>query len=102
MNQFDLLGLPNLSVLNIAYILAAMCVTYKLAFIVRALSAIAGPAVMVMRAACLAVGTIVLVKAYGRIHGGDEAQLIDILRELSWCVFLASSIIVMRGRLGQR
>ena len=100
MNEFHLPHFADLSYLNIAYALVAMCVVYKLAFIARQCAAMGGHVALMMRMSCLVVGSILIIKAYGRIQGGDEAQILDVLRELSWCVFLATSITILRGRLG--
>lgn len=100
MSDFHLPILANLNAFNILYAMVAMCVVYKLAFFARQCSAMGGHVALMMRMTCLMVGSIMIIKAYGRIHGGDEAEILDILRELSWCVFLATSITILRGRLG--
>ena len=84
--------------LNTLYWMAIMCVVFKLTWIIRQVSLM--PAWQrwptVFSAGALAF--ILMAKAYFRFQGGDDAQILDIARELSLCLFLASAIVMIRGQ----
>jgi hypothetical protein len=80
--------------------LTALCIAYKMAFIIRQVPAKGELAFKLLRVMAAAVGTMVLVKAYSRFQGGDPAQWFDITRDILWCGFLFSSIFVLRKKLG--
>lgn len=86
--------------LNVLYGLTALCIAYKMMFIIRQVPAKHSLPFSALRVISAVVATIVLFKAYSRFHGGDAAQWFDIVRELSWCAFLFSAIFVLREKLG--
>lgn len=87
--------------MNIIYGLIALCITYKMAFIIRQVPIKHSFAVSALRIMAAVVATIVLFKALSRFNSGDAAQWFDIMRELSWCGFLFAAIFVLREKFGK-
>lgn len=89
-------------ILNVAYFCAALCIVYKVAWIARMTGHIALWQVHGLRLAGALYAFIVLGRAALRfVDAGDPATLIDVARELSMCVFLFFSIVVLRIRTGR-
>lgn len=89
-------------VLNTLYFIAATCVAYKLAFLIRQVADVMTPSMLVFRWAAFAVAGMVMFKATSRVlPGGDPATVLDILRELSWCAVLAALIFHMKNFTGR-
>ena len=86
--------------MNVLYGIAALCVVYTMAFIIRQVPKKHGLAFDALRIMSALVATIVAFKALSRFQGGDPAQWFDIIREFSWCLFLKSAICVLREKLG--
>ena len=103
MNDFGatLLSLDNAHRMNALYALTALCIIYKMAFIIRAIPLKGSLASNLLRIICAVVATIVAIKALGRFNGGDTAEWFDIIRELSWCSFLVAAIVVLKERFGR-
>lgn len=87
--------------MDILYLMMAICIVYKLAWIARQVSDMPGGAPRALRAACLAIGLVMIARAAMRFMTYDPAEWIDCLRELAWCVFLAAAIATLRGPAGR-
>jgi hypothetical protein len=87
--------------MNVIYGLCALCVSYKMMFIIRQVPINYTLAANALRVTAAIVATIVLARAYSRFDGGDTAQWFDIIRELSWCGFLFAAIFVLRDKFGK-
>lgn len=88
-------------ILNICYLAAALCITYKVAWIARQVAGMPGRAQIWLRVAIVILGAIILGRATIRFFVPDPASGFDILRELGWCFFLAMAIAVLRGPAGK-
>lgn len=89
--------------MNIMYGVAAICISLKLAYIGRQVSVsddIPAWQSLWLRVAAALTGSAILWKATMRFHGGDQAYLIDVVREFSWCGFLAAAIVILKSRFG--
>lgn len=86
--------------MNIIYAMTAACIIYKMAFIARQVPVRGSLAVKALRVTGAIVATIVAMKAFNRFEGGDAATWFDIIRELSWCGFLAAAIWVLKEKFG--
>ena len=86
---------------DIVYLLVALCIVYKLAWIARQVSDIGTRSAGLLRLACLILGLIMLTRAAVRFVTYDPAAWIDCARELAWCGFLAAAIAVLRGPAGR-
>lgn len=84
--------------LNFLYWLAIMCVAFKLTWIIRQVSDFPPlrrwPIVISAAALCF----VLFVKAFSRFEGGDDAQFLDIARELALCCFLLTAIRMIRDQ----
>ena len=86
--------------MNMLYLLAAICVIYKLAWISRQVTVVESISSLPIRLASGLVGTIILARALWRFMDDDAAAWIDIGRELSWCLFLFTAIVWVRQKTG--
>lgn len=88
--------------MDVVYLAVAVCVVYKLAWIIRQVSDIEGFAAQALRASAFVLGCIMLLRAGTRfLTIDDPAEWLDCARELGWCAFLASAIAVLRGPAGR-
>ena len=96
-----LLSLGHAHRMNALYALTALCIIFKMAFIVREIPLKGTLATNILRVMCAVVATIVAIKALARFNGGDTAEWFDIIRELSWCSFLVAATVVLKERFGR-
>lgn len=87
--------------INVVYYLIAMCVAYKLAFILRQTCHCKALSMIALRIFAFLLAAAVMVKAFYRFEGGDPAGWFDIGRELMLCGFLASTIFMLKNRFGR-
>lgn len=83
--------------MDVAYVLGAICIVYKLAFLIRQIARLPAPLAILIRAAGLLMGTLVALRA---VHVFDEREHIapyDVFVQLGWCLLLAT-VIVLIGR----
>jgi hypothetical protein len=91
--NFDFYQNPFLRPLDIVYWVCAMCVVYKLIWIVSMVRHEIPKLRWTVTISAGALSIAVLAKALGRFdYGGDAASFNDIMRELSMCAFLFSCI----------
>jgi hypothetical protein len=83
--------------LNSLYWLAIMCVVFKLTWIIRQVGLMPAWQRWPTAFSAAALSFILLAKAYFRFQGGDDAQVLDIAREMALCFFLVSAIVMIRG-----
>ena len=89
------------TILNVCYLITALCIAYKVAWIARQVAAMEGRAQAWLRVAIVVLGMIILGRATIRFFVSDPASTFDIARELGWCFFLAAAIAVLRGPVGK-
>ena len=82
--------------MNTLYWLAIMCVVFKLTWIIRQVSSMRGWHRWSVVVAAGFLAFVMLAKGYLRFEGGDDAQWIDIIRELSLCLFLTTATRLFR------
>ena len=87
--------------INVVYYLIAMCVAYKLAFILRQTCDCTARPMIALRIFAFLLAGAVMVKALYRFEGEDPATWFDIGRELMLCGFLASAIFILKNRFGR-
>jgi hypothetical protein len=97
---FTLQFLDHAHRMNMLYAFTALCIIYKMAFIIRQVPTKASISASLLRVMCAVVATIVAMKALNRFDGADVATWFDIVRELSWCGFLATAIVVLKEKFG--
>lgn len=83
---------PRSVSLDVAYWVAAMCVSFKSIWIIRMVGQMPFWQRWPVTASAIFLSTTVMVKALSRFYGGDPATLFAIFRELGLCFFLASTI----------
>lgn len=90
------------TILNVLYVVAAICILYKMAWLARMTGHIGGWQILGLRLAGALYALVVLSKALFRfLDDADPATLVDVGRELTLCVFLFFSIAVLRLRTGR-
>lgn len=88
-------------ILNVLYLLAAICITYKMAWIARMTAHIHGWQATGLKFAGALYAIVVIGKAGFRFaDAADPATLVDVGRELCNCLFLFFAIAVLRIRTG--
>jgi hypothetical protein len=95
-SQIDIFHLTQAHYMNLAYGLLAMCITYKMAFIICQIPKGVKYSYSLLRLCAATVATLISAKAYFRFQGGDPATWIDLLREASWCGFLFMAMLVLQ------
>ena len=77
--------------------LSALCIVYKLAYLVRQSAALPGPVVRPFRVLAVTLGTLITFQVATSVDAQETPSISDILINISWCAVLAA-IIVMVGR----
>jgi hypothetical protein len=88
----------HILILNTLYYLAVFCVVFKLTWIIRQVSTMTPWHRWPTAISAATLAFLLLAKAYMRFDGGDNAEVLDIAREASLCVFLASAIVLLHGK----
>lgn len=83
---------PRSVALDFAYWLVAMCVVYKLTWIIRQTSDMPAKSRMPVKWTAVVLAFCLILKSLSRFYGGDPATYFDIAREFSLCMFLATTI----------
>ena len=84
--------------MELAYVLGAICIVYKLAFIIRQTAGFPAPLVLLLRLVALSLGTLVALRAVHVFDNREEVELWDVGAQLAWCCLLVLLIV----RVGQR
>ena len=86
--------------LDVAYVVTALCVCYKMAYLVGQLSLSKSTAASWLRWMAAITGTFVVVTAVISFKGVATATVGDSIRNLSWCAFLVTVIMVVKNKTG--
>lgn len=84
--------------ITLAYVIASLCVVYKLAFLVRQAAQLSNVAAHVFRALAVLAGTAILYRMVRAVEGGDQMEWVDVLQQLGWCAILYFIIVVVGRR----
>jgi hypothetical protein len=84
--------------LELAYVLGAICVVYKLAFLLRQTAFLPAPMVFPFRMAGLAIGTAICLKTARVVDSRADVSALDLAMLLACCAFLISVILIIGRR----
>lgn len=87
--------MPNDHVLTCLYVLASVCVVYKLAYLIRQAASIRTMPIRVMRIAAVLAGTAIVWRTIEVTEGKIAPQPFDLLMQVIWCVILYLFISVL-------
>jgi hypothetical protein len=83
--------------MELAYVLGAICIVYKLAYLIRLTASLPEPLVLVFRLAGVTLGTMVIGQALRVFDEGAHVGVMTVVGQWSLCLVLAS-VIVLMGR----
>ena len=84
--------------MELAFVFGAICVVYKLAFLLRQTAFLPAAMVLPFRIAGLALGTVICLKATQVVDDSVDVQPLDLALLLACCVFLISVIVIVGRR----
>lgn len=87
--------MANDHVLTCLYVLASVCVVYKLAFLIRQAASIRTMPIRLMRVAAVVAGTIIVWRTIEVTEGEIALEPFDLLMQVIWCVVLYLFISVL-------
>lgn len=79
------------------YVLASICVVYKLAYLVRQTAALPNFVVYPVRIVAVSAGTLIIWRVVEVTEGEVTAEAFDVALQIAWCVVLYS-VIMLLGR----
>jgi hypothetical protein len=84
--------------MELAYVLGAICIVYKLAFLIRQTASLPAPVVLVFRLAGVTLGTVVIMQALEVFNDRAQVGPSAVAMQAAWCLVLASIIIIIGRR----
>lgn len=84
--------------MELAFVFGAICVVYKLAFLLRQTAFLPAAMVQPFRIAGLVLGTVICLKATQVVDDSVDVQPLDLALLLACCVFLISVIVIVGRR----
>jgi hypothetical protein len=87
--------------LDIAYVVTALCVTYKLAFIIAQTHGLPVSGTAPLRICAAITGTLVLLTALVNFGTPEVATWLDVSRNLAWCGVLVCLIWLLHAKSGR-
>lgn len=79
------------------YVLASICVVYKLAYLVRQTATLPNLIVYSIRIVAVGAGTLIIWRVVEVTEGEVTAEPFDVMLQIAWC-FVLYSIIMLLGR----
>jgi len=92
--------MSELQVVAGLYVLASLCVVYKLAFLIRQSACLPSSMVFAIRLVGVLAGTNIIVRIIGVTMGDVAVEVFDVTTQLAWCFILYCGIVAL-GRKKQ-
>lgn len=89
--------MSDYQMLTALYVLASICVVYKLAYLVRQMAFLPSHIILVVRIVAVGLGMVIIYRVVAVTQGDAIAEPSDVVLQIAWCCILYS-IIMLLGR----
>ena len=84
--------------MDIAYVMGAICIVYKLAYFIRQLAHLPDSLVCFLRIVALVLGTLIAFRAVHVFEQRSHIGPFDVAVQFAWCALMAAVIISLGRR----